>query len=244
MIRIALVGQPNCGKSTIFNHLVGYKANTSNLPGTTVEYMKSEALIAGKRAEVVDLPGTYSLTSTDEAEAQTRNFLVGGEFDAVLNVIDASLLSRGLELTMQVLEMGIPLVVCLNMEDEARRKGLTIDVDALSERLGVPVVSAIAVRGIGVKQAAASVMTVAKSHPDVPAPKYSSDVERTIEQLSPRVSSKLGGGGFSPRLMAIKLLEEDQFFIDLACEGGFDEFDLVDQLRSQLAQSRGRSGEE
>jgi len=244
MIRIALVGQPNCGKSTIFNHLVGYKANTSNLPGTTVEYMKSEALIAGKRAEVVDLPGTYSLTSTDEAEAQTRNFLVGGEFDAVLNVIDASLLSRGLELTMQTLEMGIPLVVCLNMEDEARRKGLTIDVDALSERLGVPVVSAIAVRGIGVNQAAASVMTVAKEHPSVPAPKYSSDVEKTIEQLSPRVSSKLGKAGFSPRLMAIKLLEGDQFFIDLAREGGFDEFDLVDELRSRLAQSRGRSGEE
>jgi len=216
MIRIALVGQPNSGKSTIFNHLVGYKANTSNLPGTTVEYMKSEALVAGKRAEVVDLPGTYSLTSIDEAEAQARNFLVGGEFDAVLNVIDASLLSRGLELTMQVLEMGIPLVVCLNMEDEARRKGLTIDVDALSERLGVPVVSAIAVRGIGVKQAAASVMTVAKNHSDVPAPKYSSDVEKVVEKLSASVASSFGKEGFSPRLMAIKLLEGDQFFSSIS----------------------------
>ncbi|MEA3239922.1 MAG: ferrous iron transport protein B [Candidatus Bipolaricaulota bacterium] len=244
MIRIALVGQPNSGKSTIFNHLVGYKANTSNLPGTTVEYMKSSAMIGGKRAEVVDLPGTYSLTSVDEAEAQTRNFLVQGEFDAVLNVIDASLLSRGLELTMQVLEMGIPLVVCLNMEDEARRKGLTIDVDALSEQLGVPVVSAIAVRGVGVKQAAASVMTVAKDHPDVPAPKYSSDVEKVVEKLSASVASSFGKEGFSPRLMAIKLLEGDQFFIDLAREGGVDEFDLVDNLRVQLAQSRGRSGEE
>ena len=244
MIRIALVGQPNCGKSTIFNHLVGYKANTSNLPGTTVEYMKSEALIAGKRAEVVDLPGTYSLTSTDEAEAQTRNFIVRGEFDAVLNVIDASLLSRALELTMQILEMGIPLVVCLNMEDEARRKGLTIDVDALSERLGVPVVSAIAVRGIGVKQAAASVVAVAKDHPDVPAPKYSSDVEKVVEKLSASVASSLGKDGFSPRLMAIKLLEEDRFFIDLAREDGFDEFDLVEKLREELAASRGRSGEE
>lgn len=244
MIRIALVGQPNCGKSTIFNHLVGYKANTSNLPGTTVEYMKSQTLIAGKRAEVVDLPGTYSLTSVDEAEAQTRNFLVQGEFDAVLNVIDASLLSRALELTLQILEMGLPLVVCLNMEDEARRKGLTIDVDALSEQLGVPVVSAIAVRGIGVKQAAASVIAAAKEHPQIPAPKYSSDVEKVVEKLSASVASSLGKDGFSTRLMAIKLLEEDQYFIDLAREGGFDEFDLVDNLRAQLAQSRGRSGEE
>jgi len=244
MIRIALVGQPNCGKSTIFNHLVGYKANTSNLPGTTVEYMKSTALIAGKRAEVIDLPGAYSLTSLDLAEAETRNFLLSGDVDAVLNVIDASLLSRGLELTMQILEMGIPLVVCLNMEDEARRKGLTIDVAALSERLGVPVVSAIAVRGIGVKKAAASVVAAAKEHPVVPAPKYSSDVERAIERLSSHIEESIKEARFSPRLMAVKLLEGDQFFTDLARENGFDEFDLVDKLRERVSQVRGRSGEE
>ncbi|MCK4683209.1 50S ribosome-binding GTPase, partial [Candidatus Bipolaricaulota bacterium] len=89
-MRIALAGQPNCGKSTIFNHLVGYKANTSNLPGTTVEYLKSTAMIGGRQAEIIDLPGTYSLTSLDLAEAETRNFLLTGEVDAVLNVIDAS----------------------------------------------------------------------------------------------------------------------------------------------------------
>jgi len=131
MVRIALVGQPNCGKSTLFNHLVGYKANTSNLPGTTVEYLKSETLINGKRAEVIDLPGTYSLSPVDRAEAETRNFLRSGKVDAVLNVVDASLLSRSLELTLQLLEMGIPIVVCLNMLDEARRKGIEIDPDAL-----------------------------------------------------------------------------------------------------------------
>ena len=75
-LKIAFVGQPNCGKSTIFNHLVGYKANTSNLPGTTVEYLRSEALVAGQHLEVIDLPGTYSLVPLDEAEAQTRNFLI------------------------------------------------------------------------------------------------------------------------------------------------------------------------
>ncbi len=244
MIRIALVGQPNCGKSTIFNHLVGYKANTSNLPGTTVEYMKSTALVEGKKAEVIDLPGTYSLTSLDLAEAQTRNFLLSGEVDAVLNVIDASLLSRGLELTLQLLEMGIPLVVCLNMEDEARRKGLTIDADALSERLGVPVVSAVAVRGIGVKQAAASVVAAARNHPAVPPPVYSSDVEHAIDRLSSHLKGTDGGTNFSPRLMAIKLLEGDAFFTDLVRERGFAEIDMVEKMRERIVQLRGRGGDE
>ena len=100
MIRIALVGQPNCGKSTIFNHLVGYKANTSNLPGTTVEYLASEAFVDGRHVEIVDLPGLYSLTSSDEAEVESRNFLLNEGVDAILNVVDASLLSRSLELTL------------------------------------------------------------------------------------------------------------------------------------------------
>lgn len=244
MIRIALIGQPNCGKSTIFNHLVGYKANTSNLPGTTVEYLKSEALIAGKKAEIVDLPGTYSLTSSDKAEAQTRKFLVGGKFDAVLNIIDASLLSRGLELTMQVMELGIPVVVCLNMEDEAKRKGLSIDVNALSDQLGVPVVSTVAVHGVGVKQAANQVVSVAKKHPRIPAFRYSDDVEKITSKLSDYLSEKLHKSKLPARLFAIKLLEDDQFFIQLARERGLTDFSLVDELRLKLSQSRGRSSEE
>ncbi|HUT87055.1 MAG TPA: FeoB small GTPase domain-containing protein, partial [Candidatus Heimdallarchaeota archaeon] len=190
MLRIALAGQPNCGKSTIFNHLVGYKAHTSNLPGTTVECVASEALIGGTLAEVIDLPGTYSLTSLDKAETETRNFLVAGQVDAVLNVIDASLLSRSLELTLQLLEMGIPLVVCLNMEDEAKRKGITISTESLSEKLGVPVVSAVAVRGLGVKEAAAQAAKVAREKPAVPSPTYSADVEAAISELA----EKLEGG--------------------------------------------------
>ncbi len=244
MIRIALVGQPNSGKSTIFNHLVGYKANTSNLPGTTVEYLKSEALIAGEKVEIVDLPGTYSLTSSDKAEAETRKFLVAGEFDAVLNIIDASLLSRGLELTMQIMEMGIPMVVCLNMEDEAKRKGLSIDIDALSDQLGVEVVSTVAVHGVGVKQAATKVVSVAKRQPRIPALEYSDDVEQVTRELSDYLSANLHGNGLPPRLFAIKLLEDDAFFTQLARENGIKDFSLVDELRLKISQSRGRSSEE
>ena len=244
MIRIALVGQPNCGKSTIFNHLVGYKANTSNLPGTTVEYLKSIAMIGGKRAEIIDLPGTYSLTSLDLAEAETRNFLLTGEVDAVLNVIDASLLSRSLELTLQLLEMGIPLVVCLNMEDEARRKGITIDEKALEQKLGVPVISTIAVRGVGVKEAAARAVRVANEKLTVPSPTYSNDVERAIDLLTTAVEEVLTNHpGFSPRLVAIKLLEGDPYFTKRIAAEGFTNHEETERLKKELTEIRGGSGE-
>lgn len=244
MIRIALAGQPNCGKSTIFNHLVGYKANTSNLPGTTVEYLKSTAMIGGRQAEIIDLPGTYSLTSLDLAEAETRNFLLTGEVDAVLNVIDASLLSRSLELTLQLLEMGIPLVVCLNMEDEARRKGITIDEKALEQKLGVPVISTIAVRGVGVKEVTARAVKVAHEKPAVPSPTYSNDVERVIDHLTTAVKEVLTNrSGFSPRLVAIKLLEGDPYFTKRIAAEGFTNHEETEQLKEELTELRGESGE-
>jgi ferrous iron transport protein B len=244
MIRIALVGQPNCGKSTIFNHLVGYKANTSNLPGTTVEYLKSTAMIGGRQAEIIDLPGTYSLTSLDLAEAETRNFLLTGEVDAVLNVIDASLLSRSLELTLQLLEMGIPLVVCLNMEDEARRKGITIDEKALEQKLGVPIISTIAVRGVGVKEATTLAVKVAQAKSVVPSPTYSNDVERVIDHLTTAVKEVLTNrSGFSPRLVAIKLLEGDPYFIKRIAAEGFTNNEETEQLKEELTEIRGGSGE-
>ncbi len=244
MIRIALAGQPNCGKSTIFNHLVGYKANTSNLPGTTVEYLKSTAMIGGRQAEIIDLPGTYSLTSLDLAEAETRNFLLTGEVDAVLNVIDASLLSRSLELTLQLLEMGIPLVVCLNMEDEARRKGITIDEKALEQKLGVPVISTIAVRGVGVKEVTARAVKVAHEKPAVPSPTYSNDVERVIDHLTTAVKEVLTNrSGFSPRLVAIKLLEGDPYFTKRIAAEGFTNHEETERLKGDLTEIRGESGE-
>jgi len=244
MIRIALAGQPNCGKSTIFNHLVGYKANTSNLPGTTVEYLKSTAMIGGRQAEIIDLPGTYSLTSLDLAEAETRNFLLTGEVDAVLNVIDASLLSRSLELTLQLLEMGIPLVVCLNMEDEARRKGITIDEKALEQKLGVPVISTIAVRGVGVKEVTARAVKVAHEKPAVPSPTYSNDVERVIDHLTTAVKEVLTNrSGFSPRLVAIKLLEGDPYFTKRIAAEGFTNHEETKRLKGELTEIRGESGE-
>ena len=244
VLRIALIGQPNCGKSTIFNHLVGYKANTSNLPGTTVEYLKSEALVGGRRAEVIDLPGTYSLTSLDEAEAQTRNFLINESIDAVLNVADASLLSRSLELTLQLLELGIPMVLCLNMVDEARRKGISIDAEALGRRLGVPTVPTVAVRGTGVMEAAVATARVARNGIVAPPLRYSQDVERAIGTLERAVRDT---GCVRPlsnaRLTAIKLLEEDPFFVETAATQAPGLLEIATSLRDEISAQRGRSGE-
>jgi len=209
VIRVALVGQPNCGKSTIFNHLVGYKAHTSNLPGTTVEYLISQALIGGAAVEVVDLPGTYSLLSLDAAETETRNFLLAQGVSAVLNVVDASLLSRSLELTIQLLELGLPVIVCLNMADEARRKGIQIDVDRLGERLGVPVVEATAIRGIGVKDAAIRVVRAAEVGVPAEPLRYGKDVEEALADLEKAIGDRADAGPRPARFVATKLLERD-----------------------------------
>ena len=243
MIRIALLGQPNAGKSTIFNHLVGYTAHTSNFPGTTVEYLESEAFVEGSRVAVVDLPGVYSLISQDEAETLTREYLLAESIDVIFNIVDASLLSRSLELTLQLLELGIPLVVCLNMEDEARRKGIQIDVDALSDQLGVSVVPAIAVRGVGVKQAAAACVVATRTDV-VPEPlEYSADVEAAIAEVEATLTpAHLDRLGHSRRLTAVKLIEKDPHF--LAGVGDEQAVARAREIADRIAAARGRQSED
>lgn len=150
-MRIALIGQPNCGKSTLFNQVAGYKAETGNFSGTTVKYTESKVRVVGKVADVVDLPGSYTLEAYSPAEKEVSNFLHSQDVDVIINVLDASHLSVGLELTLQLLELNKPLIVALNMFDEALRLGLAIDGPGLSDELGVPVLPLIASKGRGVK---------------------------------------------------------------------------------------------
>ncbi len=148
-MRIAFVGQPNAGKSTIFNGLAGYKTITANFPGQTVHYTVSKVKVGDEIFEIVDLPGIYSLTAIDLAELESRKYILSGQADVVINVIDASALSRSLELTLQLAELQVPMVICLNMIDEARRKGIEINIEKLSQIFGVPVIETIANKGIG-----------------------------------------------------------------------------------------------
>ena len=138
-MNIALVGNQNCGKTTLFNQLTGSKQHIGNFPGVTVE-QKSGYLLGNKDVTVVDLPGIYSLTPYSIEEIVTRDYIFNQKPDCIINIIDATNLERNLYLTIQLLEMEIPFVMALNMMDEVRLNGTSIDVKKLSEELGVPVV--------------------------------------------------------------------------------------------------------
>ncbi|MBC7093576.1 ferrous iron transport protein B [Candidatus Bipolaricaulota bacterium] len=203
--RIALVGQPNSGKSTLFNALVGWRAVASNFPGTTVEVLRGRANLAGRPAEVVDLPGIYSLAAQDPAERVARDFLLGEQVDLIVNVVDASLLSRSLSLTLELAELGIPMVVCLNMADEAEHKGIRIEREKLAELLGVPAVATVAARGVGLPELLAALPEAKVPRP----PRYSADLERAlaaVEALLPQIS---GLGGLPPRHAAARLFSSE-----------------------------------
>ncbi|MBN1451752.1 MAG: ferrous iron transporter B [Anaerolineales bacterium] len=150
-MRIALIGQPNCGKSTLFNQVAGYKAETGNFTGTTVKYTESKVRVAGEVVEIVDLPGAYTLDAHSPAEREAASYLRSNEVDVVINVVDASRLALGLELTLELLSLNKPVILALNMMDEADRLGLHIDGLGLQKELGTPVLPLVASKGRGVK---------------------------------------------------------------------------------------------
>ncbi len=211
-MRIALAGQPNCGKSTIFNHIAGYRAITSNFPGTTVKYTETNIHINGHTCNCIDLPGTYSLTSGDPAELEARNHLLSGEVDGIINVVDASLLGRSLELTLQLLELEIPMVLCLNMMDEARRKGIQINEKKLSEILGIPVIPTIAKTGKGLKELFSRAIEVFEEKRVGRNLKFSKDIEEIIDQLVSISHQQKSREKLPSRFFAVRLLENDPIF--------------------------------
>ncbi len=210
---IALVGQPNCGKSTIFNKVAGYRSVSTNFPGATVEYMKSHVNIHGQTCDIVDLPGIYSLTSLDTAAEEAKKYLLEQDISVIVNVIDASILGRSLELTLQLMELEVPMVVCLNMMDEAERKGILIDPEKLSEKLGVPVVTAISRKGEGIADTFGKALHTIRHSESVLPPMMSRHVESCIADLVLFLHKNKQQSFNGPvRLLAIKLLEADPYF--------------------------------
>jgi ferrous iron transport protein B len=150
-LRFALIGQPNCGKSTLFNQVAGYKAETGNFSGTSVTFIESKVRLMGGVITLVDLPGTFTLEGTNPAERESLKYLASNQVDVIINVVDSTHLAQGLELTMELLALNRPMVVALNMLDEAANLGMKVDGPGLQETLGVPVLPLIASKGRGVQ---------------------------------------------------------------------------------------------
>ncbi len=154
MKTIALAGNPNVGKSVLFNRLTGVNVSISNYPGTTVDYTEGRARIEGEDYRIIDLPGSFSLEAKDKAEEVSKEMLEEMEPDIVVCVIDATSVERGLYLCMELIERGFTLMVVLNMSDEARDENIDIDVEELEKILNVPVVSTVATVGTGIEELA------------------------------------------------------------------------------------------
>jgi ferrous iron transport protein B len=151
-VLIALAGNPNCGKSTIFNSLTGSNQHVGNWPGKTVAKMEGYFQIGDYEIAVVDLPGSYSLTPYSPEEVIARDFIINDRPALVVTVLDAANLERNLYLTVQVIELGVPVILALNMVDVAKGRGITIDIDHLSQELHCPVVRTVASRGRGIDE--------------------------------------------------------------------------------------------
>ena len=201
---ICLVGNPNCGKTTLFNALTGARQQVGNWPGVTVERKTGTYQGAAGEVTVVDLPGVYSLAVTSVSsldERIAREFVLAGEADLVINILDASNLERNLYLTMQLLEMRVPMVVALNMLDVARDRRIRIDVAALAARLGCPVVPLVASRGEGVAHLRAEIDRAAGERriPKVDLG-YGPEIEHALAELEPMLES--AGAPFRRRAVA------------------------------------------
>jgi len=205
---VVLVGQPNSGKSTIFNVLSDIKAASSNFSGTSVEKMESDINISARVFHIIDLPGVYSLNPGDDAEKVTFGYLTEKNVDLVINVVDAAQLARSLELTVELMEFGIPMVIALNMWDEAERKGLKIYPEKLEQLLNIPVVTTSALYGKGIKSLMKACYERVNKKENLPDKiEYTSHIEENVNKIENNflnVDIKKNG---SPRFYAIKAIE-------------------------------------
>jgi small GTP-binding protein len=215
-ITIALAGNPNSGKSTVFNNLTGARQHVGNWPGVTVEKKEGSCKYKGYNIKVVDLPGVYSLTAYSLDEVIARDFVIDGKPDVVVDVVDASNLERNLYLAVQLLEMKANLVIALNMMDVAESREYKIDVKELSRLLGAPVVPMVAARDKGTQELLDAIVDVTEGSQEVSGVnlQYGHDVEAEIAKLEGLLSNNSLAGDYSPRWLAIKLLEEDKQIID------------------------------
>lgn len=207
-IKIALAGNPNSGKTTLFNNLTGSRQRVGNWPGVTVE--KKEGTLKGhNEVTIQDLPGIYSLSPYSLEEVVSRNYLVKEKPDAILNIVDGTNIERNLYLTTQLLELGIPMVVAVNMMDLVERNGDKIDISKLSQELDCPVIEISALKGKGTKEAALKAVEVAKSHHAAKISQtYTKDIETTLKKIEDVIENQVNRTML--RWYAVKVFERDE----------------------------------
>jgi ferrous iron transport protein B len=236
---IIFLGQPNSGKSALFNAIAGLKVDTSNFPGTTVKHTHSEVNVAGKVFNIIDLPGTYSLNPSDETEKVALSHLFFHKPDLIINVVDASILGRSLELTQELIELGYPIVIALNMIDLAEKKGIKTDIQRLEKLLGVPVIPTIAIHGRGIKELLDTALQTLEEHKPVFPLKWTRDVEDKVEEFQRAIPDNfpvVGNGRFT----AVKMLEVGKrFFIQTLEDMNPDLKKVRDKVRDDLEKMHG-----
>ncbi|MEA3305801.1 MAG: ferrous iron transport protein B, partial [Candidatus Omnitrophota bacterium] len=239
-ILVALAGQPNSGKSTIFNLLTGARQHVANYPGLTVEKKMGTFISNGDKALVVDLPGTYSLTSYTQEERIARDFLLLEKPEVVIDVVNASNLERNLYLTFQLIEMDLPLVLDLNMMDVAEKRGLEIDTGELSRQLGVPVVATVGNKGKGKHELRQVIHALYKNKNSLSPVRF--DYGEALEPILISLEKELAGDPrlvehYSPRWLAVRLMEDDsevRRLVRQQSKRGVDILKKVDQEREKF----------
>jgi ferrous iron transport protein B len=230
-ITVALAGNPNSGKSTIFNNLTGTRQKVGNWPGVTVEKKEGQVTTNGYRLTIVDLPGTYSLTAYTIEEIVARNFVLDERPDVVVDIIDASNLERNLYLATQLRELDTKVIFVLNMADLAGQRGAKIDGDKLSELLDVPVVFTVGNRNKGTQDLLRTIVSVAEADIELPRTRrvyYGKEIEKAIDELSEVIREKAGGKlPYNVRWIAIKLLEKDRIVKDRILQAAGPEGNVI-----------------
>ena len=218
---VALAGNPNTGKSTVFNNLTGLRQHTGNWPGKTVGRAEGGFKFGDKRFKIVDLPGTYSLLSTSDDEEIARDFILFGQPDVTVIVVDATRLERNLNLVLQVLEITDRAVLCLNLIDEAERHKIQIDDRLLSKQLGIPVVAAAARQGVGIQELLKNIHDVATGQYICKPHRLSSEIKNVshaVDELNKEIADTFPNLP-NTRWIALRLLEGDQKVIDAIRSG-------------------------
>lgn len=212
---LALAGNQNCGKTTLFNALTGSNQHVGNFPGVTVD-QKSGEIKGAKNCTIVDLPGIYSIRPYTQEEIVSRDFIIDGKPDGIINIVDATNIERNLYLTLQLLELHIPMVLALNMMDEVRANGGTVDVKLMSDMLGIPVVPISAAKGEGVSELADKIIDAAKNRITPKVADFCPDgpVHRCIHSVAHIIEDHARNIGVERRFCATKLIEGDTYFFD------------------------------